>query len=177
MADLNIRPVRREDIAVIAAIYAGEVLHGIATFELDPPDVDEMTRRMEAIVAGGYPYLVAELDGEVAGSGYVSAYRSRPAYRWTVENSIYLAEHARGRGVGGTLLRHLIEDSERLGFRQMVAVISDTERVASIRLHRAAGFEEVGILRHVGFKHGRWHDTVIMERALGDGASSPPDQT
>ena len=170
-----IRPVRRDDMAAITAIYRDAVLNGTATYEIDPPDEDEMARRMAAMTGGGYPYLVAELDGNVVGSGYAAPYRSRPAYRWTVEDSIYLAADARGKGIGGGVLAALIAESESRGFRQMIAVIGDSRHLPSIRLHRAAGFAEAGVLSNVGYKHGHWLDTVLMERSLGRGATTAPD--
>ena len=169
------RPAQAGDIPAITAIYRDAVLYGTATFDTEPPDAAEMARRLAALTDAGFPYLAVEEGGDVLGSGYVAPYRRRPAYRWTVENSIYLAEGARGRGIGGALLRRLIDMSERLGFRQMVAVIGDSENVASIRLHRAAGFDEVGVLADVGYKHGRWLDTVMMELPLGAGSATLPE--
>jgi phosphinothricin acetyltransferase len=164
------------DIAAITAIYAEQVLYGTATFELAPPDEAEMVRRMDALLAAGYPYVVAERDGKVLGYAYAGEYRSRPAYRHTVEDSIYLATDARGQGVGGLLLRVLIEQSTALGFRQMIAVIGDSQNMASIRVHRAAGFAEVGVLRSAGHKFGRWLDVVLMQRTLGQGDRTLPER-
>ncbi len=174
VGDIVIRPAVAADSPVITEIYAEAVATGTASFEVVPPDQDEMERRFQRIGGGGFPYLVAEQAGAVLGYGYVSAYRERPAYRNTVEDSIYLAAEARGRGIGGALLRRLIEDATALRFRQMIAVIGDSGNEASIRLHKAAGFELTGTLKDVGFKHGRWLDTVIMQRALGPGATAPP---
>jgi phosphinothricin acetyltransferase len=133
-----------------------------------------MTRRYEALVSGGYPYLVAELSDAVAGYAYAGPYRARPAYKWTVENSVYVAAQYHRRGIGLALLRQLIVETERLGFRQMIAVIGDSAQTPSIALHAAAGFEPVGVLRSVGFKHGKWLDTPLMQIALGKGDTAAP---
>jgi L-amino acid N-acyltransferase YncA len=169
-----IRPACGADMRAMTAIYRVEVLSGVATFELDPPDEAEMARRFEAVVAGGYPYLIGEAAGQVAGFAYATAYRARPAYRFTVEDSIYVAASAQRRGVGGALLSALIELSGAAGHRQMIAVIGDSANAASIRLHRAAGFTFAGVLHAVGYKHGRWLDSVLMQRSLGPGDASAP---
>ena len=169
-----IRPACEADMRVITAIYRVEVLNGVATFELDPPDDAEMARRFEAVVARGCPYLVAEAAGQVAGFAYATAYRARPAYRFTVEDSIYVAASAQRRGVGRALLSALIERSAAAGHRQMIAVIGDSANTASIRLHRAASFTFAGVLHAVGYKHGRWLDSVLMQRSLGPGDATAP---
>lgn len=169
---MDVRPCEAADIPAISAIYGREVAQGTASFELEPPGEDEMAARREALVLGGYPYLVAQIDGALAGYAYASAYRARPAYRSTVENSVYVDPRFRGAGVARRLLADLVEASAELGFRQMVAVIGDSANVASIRLHEAAGFAHVGVLRSVGWKHGRWLDTVLMQRPLGTGEAS-----
>ena len=174
MGGIVIRPATTADLSIITGIYAEAVATGTASFEVVPPDEGEMERRFQRISSGGFPYLVAERTGTVLGYGYVSAYRERPAYRHTVENSVYLAVDARGQGIGGALLRRLIDEATVLGFRQMIAVIGDSANEASIRLHKAAGFELIGTLKDVGYKHGRWLDTVLMQRALGPGATTPP---
>jgi L-amino acid N-acyltransferase YncA len=174
MTDILLRAARPGDIADIAHIYAHAVRHGTASFELDAPDAPEMLRRYRSLVDRGYPYLVAQSGGEILGYAYAAAYRARPAYRWTIEDSIYVAPHAHRRGVGSALLRRLVEMSEAQGFRQMIAVIGDTANVSSIELHRALGFHMVGTLAHSGFKFGRWLDTVLMQRSLGPGAATPP---
>jgi len=174
MEDFSIRPAVHGDIPAIAAIYGDAVLTETASFEIEPPGEAEMARRMTKLLDGGYPYFVAEEDGAVLGYGYAGLYRERIAYRNTVENSIYLARDARGRGIGRALLTVLIDQCEALGFRQMIAVIGDSSHVASIRLHEAAGFELVGTFKDVGYKHRRWLDTVLMQRALGPGAGTPP---
>lgn len=170
----GVRSATTADLAAITAIYAEEVAKGTATFEIVPPDEAEMGRRMDLMLAGGFPYLVAEEAGRVVGYAYAAPYRDRPAYRNTVEDSIYLLPKARSRGVGGLLLGRLIEEATKAQFRQMIAVIGDSENTASVRLHKAAGFELVGTLKDVGFKHGRWLDTVTMQLALGPGAKMKP---
>jgi L-amino acid N-acyltransferase YncA len=174
MTDFSIRPAAHGDIPEISAIYAEAVLTGTATFEIEAPGEAEMARRMSALLEGGYPYFVAEGAGVVLGYGYAGRYRERIAYRNTVEDSIYLAADARGRGIGGALLAALIDRCDGSGFRQMIAVIGDSGHAASIRLHMSAGFVLVGTFKDVGYKHGRWLDTVLMQRTLGLGSSAPP---
>jgi len=171
---LLVRPSADSDIPAIAAIYAHAVIHGTASFELDPPDEAEMARRRKAVLDGGYPYLVAERGGTLLGYAYAGPYRTRPAYRSTVEDSIYVAPGAQGQGVGRALLEALIAQCEALDFRLMVAVIGDEESKGSIGLHRSLGFEPVGILKGIGYKHGRWLSTVLMQRSLGRGIAVPP---
>ncbi len=170
----TIRPAAATDIAVITDIYAQAVLHGTASFEIEPPGEAEMARRQRALIDGGYPYLVAEIDGAIAGYAYAGPYRARPAYRWSVEDSIYVARDRHRRGVGASLLAGLIADAEQRGFRQMIAVIGDSRQLPSIELHRAAGFRLIGTIENVGFKFGRWLDSVLMQRALGPGATTAP---
>jgi L-amino acid N-acyltransferase YncA len=165
-----IRPARPSDIATITRIYAHAVRHGTASFELDPPEQAEMARRQDALIAGGFPYLVAEDDGGILGYAYAGPYRARPAYRFTVEDSVYIAPEAQRRGLGRVLLERLIAESETRGYRQMIAVIGDSAQHASIALHAALGFRLVGTFAAVGFKFDRWLDTVLMQRALGHGA-------
>jgi phosphinothricin acetyltransferase len=169
-----VRPSRPEDIPQIAAIYAHAVLHGTASFELEPPDEAEMARRRLALVEAGFPYLVAEEGGRVLGYAYAGPYRPRPAYRSTVEDSVYVVPDAQGRGVGRALLSGLIEACEAMDFRLMVAVIGDAESRSSIGLHTAGGFTRIGAIEAVGFKHGRWLASVLMQRVLGPGAGAPP---
>lgn len=157
----------------VTAIYAHHVLTGTGSFEEAPPSPAEMAARRAAVLALGAPWLVAELDGRVAGFAYAGAYRARPAYRHTVEDSVYVAPDALGRGVGRALLSELVARCEAGPFRQMIAVIGGSENTGSIALHRALGFAPVGTFTAVGFKFGRWVDTVLMQRALGDGR--PPD--
>jgi L-amino acid N-acyltransferase YncA len=174
MSAPEIRPTTEADLPAITAIYQQAVREGTATFELEPPDLAEMTRRYRVLIEGGYPYFVAMLEGRVAGYAYAGAYRPRPAYRFTVENSIYLDPSFHRRGVGSKLLERLITECEARGFRQMIAVIGDSNQTPSIELHRACGFEMIGPIRNVGFKFGRWLDTVLMQRALGEGARTNP---
>jgi len=169
-----VRPASDADLGAITAIYAHAVIHGTASFELDPPDEAEMAQRLAAVLGEGYPYFVAELGGSVAGYAYAGPFRTRPAYRATVEDSIYVAASHQGRGVGHALLQALIETCEQKGFRQMVAVIGDSLSAGSRHLHAAHGFALVGVLEATGYKHGRWLDTVLMQRALGAGAASDP---
>ena len=169
-----IRNAEVGDLPAIAEIYRESVLNGVASYEIDPPTLDEMHNRFSAITVAGYPYIVAiDAGGVILGYAYASAFRTRPAYQWLVEDSIYLAPEARGRGIGRALLAELIERCTALGFRQMVAVIGGAHP-ASIAVHRSAGFEDGGVMKATGFKHGRWLDTVIMQLALGDGASTDP---
>jgi phosphinothricin acetyltransferase len=169
-----IRTAAPGDIAAFTEIYRESVLNGVASYEIDPPSLDEMAARFTAITGKGYPYIVAvEQTGLILGYAYASAFRTRPAYRWLVEDSVYLAPEARGKGIGRALLAELIHRTTDLGFRQMVAVIGGAHP-ASIAVHAAAGFEHSGRLTATGFKHGRWLDTVFMQRALGDGAETEP---
>lgn len=176
MPQVQIRAASRADLPAITAIYAHAVRHGTATFELDPPDLTEMTGRFDALIAGGFPYLVAVMEDVVAGYAYAGPYRARPAYRFTVENSVYLDPKAQGRRIGTRLMQDLIAESEKRGYRQMVAVIGDSANVASISVHARAGFEMTGTLRNVGFKFGRWLDTVLMQRVLGEGGTTTPEK-
>jgi L-amino acid N-acyltransferase YncA len=164
---LTIREAVASDFDEIARIYAHYVLHALATFEETPPGVEEMRARHAAIVATGLPYLVAEADGAVAGYCYATAYRPRSAYRHTVEDSVYIDQGLRGRGIGAALLRELLRRCEAGPWRQVVAVIGDSGNTASVALHARLGFEPVGVLREVGFKHGQWVDTVLMQKSVG----------
>ena len=170
---LTLRPCGADDLPAVHAIYADAVRTGTASFELEPPTLEEMRGRWAALAEAGYPYLVALSGGAVAGYAYAGAYRPRPAYRGTVENSVYVRAGCRGAGVGRALLAELIARCEAAGFRQMVAVIGDSDNHGSIGLHRALGFADVGVLRAVGWKHGRWLDTVLMQRPLGAGDTIP----
>jgi phosphinothricin acetyltransferase len=172
-AELEIRPSRDEDVPAIAAIYAHAVKNGLASFELEPPDEAEIAARRARLIEAGYPFLVADA-GSVAGFAYLSPYRTRPAYRYTVENSIYVSPDAKGRGIGRALLGRLIDSAQQGGFRQMIAIIGDSANSASIGLHAAFGFGKVGTLAAVGFKHGRWVDSVLMQLTIGEGARSLP---
>lgn len=165
-----VRPFAEADLAAVTDIYADSVLNGTGTFELDVPSADEMRARLAAPAALGLPVLVAEIDGAVAGYAYAAPYRLRAAYRFMVEDSIYVAEAFRGRGVGKTLLDALL-----MGMRQMVAVIGDSANTGSIALHEAAGFAHVGAFRDAGWKFDGWRDVVFMQKALGLGGAAPPD--
>jgi len=185
-----VRDACDEDVSALTALYAQHVLHGLATFEVEPPDEAEMRRRLHDLTERGFPWLVAEaLHGTTAafapaadagasptivGYAYAGPYRARIAWRHTVEDSIYLLPAATGRGIGRLLLTRLIEESTARGYRQMVAVIGDSANAASIAVHAACGFEHVGVLRDVGVKFGRWVDSVLMQRALGEGSSAVP---
>jgi phosphinothricin acetyltransferase len=174
MPSLDIRPAEKADLPIITAIYDHAVRYGTATFELVSPDLAEMTRRFKALMDGGYPYFVAVLDGRVVGYAYAGAYRPRPAYRFTVENSIYLQPSIQRRGIGLRLLQRLIVESEARGYRQMIAVIGDSANAGSIGVHARTGFAMIGTHPNVGFKFGRWLDIVMMQRSLGEGASTVP---
>jgi len=174
MTSLIIRPAVAADVPAITRIYAHAVEHGTASFELNAPDETEMARRMAKLLEGGFPYLAAEINGRLAGYAYAGLYRERPAYRKTVEDSVYVAPDMHKRGIGSALLLALIEAAVARGFRQMIAVIGDSNQAASIALHESAGFHHAGNLENVGFKHGRWLDTVLMQIALGSGATTDP---
>lgn len=174
MSSVSVRPATPSDIPGITRIYAHAVNHGTASFELEPPDEPEMLRRMQALLDGGYPYLVAEIADTLAGYAYAGPYRPRPAYRFSVEDSIYIDPIAQRRGVGRVLLERLVVECERRGFRQMVAVIGDSAQAPSIELHRALGFRMIGAVENVGYKFERWLDSVVMQRALGPGATTKP---
>ena len=174
MQKVTIRSAVDKDIGAITRIYAEAVLHGTSSFEIEPPDEAEMLRRQTALVKNGYPYFAAEIEGVVAGYAYAGPYRTRPAYKWSVEDSVYVAPDMHRKGIGAQLLQALIAASAQRGYRQMIAVIGDSAQISSIALHERAGFRHIGTLRSVGFKHGRWLDTVLMQRALGDGDTTTP---
>ena len=171
----RVRDAVAADVAQIQAIYARHVLAGLASFEEVPPDSAEMASRMASVRALSLPWIVAELDASVAGYAYAALYRTRSGYRYTLEDSVYVREGLAGRGIGEALLRALIERCSTGRWRQMVAVIGDSGNVASVGLHRKLGFRHVGTLDAVGFKLGRWVDSVFMQRPLGDGATTLPD--
>jgi L-amino acid N-acyltransferase YncA len=170
----RLRPAGYEDLPRLQEIYAHHVLTGTASFELEPPDLPEFTRRYESFKQSGMPYLLAELDGRILGYAYAGPYRPRPGYRFCVEDSVYVAPEGGGKGLGSALLGRLIEDCTAAGFRKMVAIIGDSANVGSIALHARHGFVVAGCLRSVGFKHGRWLDSVLMDRWLGEGDRSLP---
>jgi phosphinothricin acetyltransferase len=175
MSELSIRAAAASDLAAITGIYAEAVTGGTASFELEPPDQPEMARRQRALLDAGFPYIVAERGGAVVGYAYAGPYRARPAYRFSVEDSIYIDPAAQRLGIGRALLARLIDESEHRGFRQMIAVIGDSAQHASIARHRALGFRLIGTIENVGYKFDRWLDSVLMQRALGPGAGSHPD--
>jgi L-amino acid N-acyltransferase YncA len=173
-APATVRDARDDDLPAIQAIYAHHVLHGLATFEEVPPSVDDLRARRAQVLGLGLPYLVAEHAGAVVGYSYATGYRPRPAYRFTVEDSVYVADGLGGRGIGAALLGALIRRCEAGPWRQMIAIIGDRDNAGSIALHRRLGFRLVGTLEAPGYKLGRWVDTVLMQRPLGPGAGSPP---
>ncbi|GAA4485287.1 GNAT family N-acetyltransferase [Gluconacetobacter asukensis] len=173
---VTIRAAHTTDLPAITAIYAHHVLHGCASFEIEAPSVEEMTQRMETLRARDFPYLVAEQDGSVIGYAYAGPYHPRIAYRDTVEDSIYLAPDAAGRGIGTTLLGALIAECVARGFRQMMALVGDSANLPSIRLHERHGFRTVGTLQSVGYKFGRWLDVVLLQCELGSGDRTPPNR-
>jgi L-amino acid N-acyltransferase YncA len=169
-----VRPAAPEDLPAIQAIYAHHVATGLASFEEIAPSLEELRRRYDEVMQCGLPYLAAELAGALAGYGYCTLYRARSAYRFTLEDSVYVRQDMVGRGVGATLLAELIRRCEALNYRQMIAVIGDSANAASIGLHASQGFLRVGTLRSCGYKLGRWVDSVLMQRALGAGDATPP---
>lgn len=176
MSQTGIRPAAATDLRRITEIYADAVNTGTSSYELEPPTLAEMTARFEALRAGQFPYLVAESKGIVMGYAYAGAFRPRPAYRFIVEDSVYVAPEAKGRGIGFSLMKNLIEAVRESGFRQIVAVIGDGHpESASVRLHEKLGFNHSGVLAGSGYKHGRWLDTVLMQLSLNGGADAPPD--
>lgn len=176
MSRIEIRSAEEDDLDAITAIYADAVLHGTASYELEPPSREEMELRFAALRDPGYPYLVAMRDGSILGFAYAGPFRQRPAYRFIVEDSIYVAPEAKGQGIGSLLLERLVAETEALGFRQIVAVIGDgSPQSASVRLHERLGFRHSGVLEGSGYKHGRWLDTVFMQLALNGGSAVSPD--
>ncbi|MBU6466437.1 MAG: GNAT family N-acetyltransferase [Burkholderiales bacterium] len=171
----TIRPSLDSDLDAITAIYAHHVLHGTGTFEIDPPSRADMAARRAEVLARNLPWLVAERSGEIVGFAYANWFKPRPAYRFSAEDSIYVADSARGGGVGRALLTALIAQAEAAGVRQLMAVVGDSANAGSIGLHRSLGFEQTGLMRSVGWKHGAWRDIVLMQRPLGNGDSQSPE--
>jgi L-amino acid N-acyltransferase YncA len=169
-----LRPATGADMAAVQAIYRRHVLEGLATFEEIPPEEAEMRRRFEDVTGLGLPWLVAEAGGRILGFAYAGRFRARSAYRFALEDSIYLDPTATGRGLGRALLVRLLAESEAAGARQMLAVIGDSANAGSVGVHRSCGFEHVGVFRNVGFKFGRWVDVVMMQRSLGQGGETLP---
>lgn len=170
----TIRPSHDDDVEAIAAIYRHHVLHGTGTFEIDPPSAEDMRSRRTEVLARGLPWLVADDAGEIAGFAYCNWFKPRPAYRFSAEDSIYLAPQAQGKGLGRALLAELAAQAERVGVRKLIAVIGDSANAGSIGVHRAQGFRQVGVLSSCGWKFDRWLDVVLMEKALGRGDSCSP---
>ena len=171
---ITIRCCVAGDVSAIAAIYGRSVETGTASWEYEPPGAEEMSKRRDAVIANGFPHFVAESDGRLVGYAYASSYRARSGYRFVVEDSVYVAEELRGCGIGKRLLTTVIAECEKLGFRQMIAVIGDSENAGSIALYERCGFQHVGRFNGIGFKFGRWLDSVQMVLALGDGSDTPP---
>lgn len=176
VSDLVIRDCAHGDLEGVTAIYAQSVRDDTASFELTPPDVDEMARRHAELVNAGYPYLVADGGGSILGYAFAGPYRPRPAYRHTVENTVYVEKGLQRRGIGRALMERLIDECEAHGFRQMISVIGDAAHLASIEFHKALGFSYVGALVSVGYKHGKWLDCVLLQRPLGAGDHAPPER-
>lgn len=170
----TIRDASEDDASAITAIFAEEVRHGTASWAYEPPSEEEMLEKLRGLQAQGYPFLVAEINGRIAGYTYASAYRPRVGYRFLVENSIYVDADFRGKGLARALMQALIDQCTDLGYRQMIAVIGDSANHPSIGLHRSMGFEQVGLLPNIGYKFDRWLDSVLMQRPLGDGGESAP---
>jgi phosphinothricin acetyltransferase len=175
--EVVLRTARVGDLPAITSIYAHHVSTGTASFELEPPDANEMERRWRDVVERGLPYWIAERPGEIVGFAYASPYRPRAAYRFTLEDSVYVRDDCVGAGIGRKLLDLLVAECARWGARQMIAVIGDSANTASIRLHAVAGFTHLGTLDKVGWKFGRWLDVVLMQRVLAEGASTAPDES
>lgn len=172
---LILRPATAADAEALAAIYGDACLHGVGTFEETPPAADEMAQRLAAVLARGLPYVVAEIEGQVAGFAYAAPFRLRAAYRFTVEDSVYIHPDFKGHGVGRALLTRVLADCDALGLRQVIAVIGGSDNEGSIGLHRALGFEMQGTMRGVGHKFGEWRDIVMMQRALNGGVETAPN--
>ena len=172
---LTIRPSRDEDVAAITAIYAHHVLNGTGTFETEPPSAADMAARRADVLGKNLPYLVAEENGEVLGFAYCNWFKPRPAYRFSAEDSIYISEAARGRGLGGQLLAALSQAAEAVGVRKLIAVIGDSANAGSVGVHRSLGFTHVGVLKDCGWKFGEWRDVVLMEKVLGEGSTTNPE--
>nr|WP_312987119.1 N-acetyltransferase family protein [Comamonas koreensis] len=171
----SVRASTPDDIPALTRIYAHHVLHGTGSFETEAPSEAEMTRRRDEVLSRQLPYLVAEDDdGQILGYAYANWFKARPAYRFSAEDSIYVADGQHGRGLGRLLMNALIAHCEAAGVRKLIAVIGDSNNLGSVGVHRAAGFSQVGVMRSVGWKFGRWLDIVMMEKTLGDGDNSAP---
>jgi len=172
---LAIRPCTEADIAAVTAIYAHHVLHGTGTFETEPPSPSDMAARRADVLSRNLPYLVAEEDGKVLGFAYCNWFKPRSAYRFSAEDSIYVSESARGKGLGAKLLAALSQAAEAAGVRKLIAVIGDSANAGSIGVHRSQGFSHVGVLKDCGWKFGEWRDVVLMEKVLGEGSTTRPE--
>jgi phosphinothricin acetyltransferase len=172
---IQIRPSHDADVEAITAIYSHHVLHGTGTFETDPPSAADMASRRTDVLSKNLPYLVAERDGELLGFAYCNWFKPRPAYRFSAEDSIYLADGARGQGLGARLLAALSQAAEAVGVRKLIAVIGDSANAGSVGVHRAQGFSHVGVLKDCGWKFGEWRDVVLMEKVLGEGSTTRPE--
>jgi len=175
-AKVTIRECRAADMVRVSEIYARSVREETASFELEPPDLAEMSRRRDALLDAGYPYLVAEIDGQVAGYAHVGAYKLRPAYGLSVESTVYVDPAFQRDGVGRALMEALIKASRERGYRQMIAIIGDSSYLASIEFHKQLGFVFAGNLKSVGYKHGKWLDSVLLQLPLAPGDTTPPDK-
>ncbi len=171
----TIRTSRDEDLTAITAIYAHHVLHGTGTFETEPPSLADMTARRADVLSKNLPYLVAEKDGEILGFAYCNWFKPRPAYRYSAEDSIYLADAARGQGLGKQLLEALVLAAQAVGVRKLIAVIGDSANTGSVGVHRAQGFSHVGVLKDCGWKFGQWRDVVLMDKVIGQGSDTAPE--
>jgi len=171
---MRVRPAAPQDLPAIQSIYAHHVLHGLASFEEVAPPLEEMRRRYEDVTGHGLPYLAAEENGEILGYGYCTLYRTRSAYRFALEDSIYVKHGRQGKGIGKAVLGELIARCEALNYRQMIAVIGDSANAASIAVHASLGFVRAGNLRSTGYKFGRWVDSVLMQLPLGEGDGTKP---
>ncbi len=176
MGKVSVRASELKDLDAIQRIYANEVLHGLASFEVTPPDASELGKRRTKLINAGYPHLVAELNGDTVGYAYAGPYRTRSAYKHSVENSVYVDSSHRGLGIGKQLLQALIGECEKGPWRQMIAIVGDSRNTGSLKVHEAVGFRLVGTIEAVGYKHGTWVDTVILQRPLNAGASTDPGE-
>lgn len=176
MSKVSVRASELKDIDAIQRIYANEVLHGLASFEVTPPDATELSKRRTKLINAGYPHLIAELNGETVGYAYAGPYRTRSAYKHSVENSVYVDGNHRGLGIGKQLLQALIVECEKGPWRQMIAIVGDSSNTGSLKVHKSVGFRLVGTIEAVGYKHDTWVDTVILQRSLNAGASTNPSE-
>ena len=175
MSPIFIRASRDADVDAISTIYAHHVLHGTGTFETEPPAAADMAARRADVLAKNLPYLVAEQDGRVVGFAYCNWFKPRPAYRYSAEDSIYIADEARGQGLGAQLLTALVQAAEAAGVRKLIAVIGDSANAGSVGVHRKQGFSHVGVIKDCGWKFGEWRDIVLMEKVIGAGSSTRPE--